>query len=89
MGGPNDVWIFQIAQGLSVSSGVQIILTGGALPQNIYWATFAAADLGTTSKFNGVILSQTSIAMKTGASANGRLLAGTQVTLDQNIVTQP
>ena len=87
-GGPNDVWIFQIAQGLTVSPGVQIILAGGALPQNIYWQTFAAADIGTTAKFNGVILSKTSIAMKTGASINGRLLAGTQVTLDSNAVTQ-
>ena len=88
-GGPNDVWIFQIAQGLTVSSGVQVILAGGALPQNIYWATFAAADLGTTSKFNGVIVSQTSIVMKTGASINGRLLAGTAVNLDANVVAQP
>ena len=85
-GGANDVWIFQIAQGLSVSSGVQIILAGGALPQNIYWATFSAADLGTTSKFKGTILSQTSIAMKTGSTINGRLLAGTAVTLQQNTV---
>lgn len=88
-GGPNDVWIFQIAQGLTVGSGVQVILAGGALPKNVYWATFAAADLGTTSKFNGVILSQTSITMKTGASINGRLLAGTAVNFDQNTVTQP
>jgi hypothetical protein len=88
-GGPNDVWIFQIAQGLTVSSGVHIILAGGALPKNVFWQTFAAADLGTTSQFNGVILSQTSIAMKTGASINGRLLAGTQITLDQNTVKQP
>lgn len=86
-GGPNDVWIFQIAQGLTVSSGVQIKLAGGALPQNIFWATFAAADIGTTAKFNGIILSQTSIAMKTGASTHGRLLAGTQVTLDQTPVS--
>jgi len=86
-GGPNDVWIFQIAQGLTVSSGVQIILAGGALPQNVYWATFGAADLGTTARFNGTILSQTSIVMKTGASINGRLYAGTAVTLDQNAVT--
>ncbi|MGZ3158986.1 MAG: ice-binding family protein [Burkholderiaceae bacterium] len=88
-GGPNDVWIFQIAQGLSVSSGVHIILAGGALPKNIFWQTFAAADLGTTSQFSGIILSQTSIAMKTGASINGRLYASTAVTLDQNTVTQP
>ena len=87
-GGPNDVWIFQIAQGLSISPGVRIILTGGALPQNVYWATFAAADLGTTSQFRGVILSQTSIVMKTGARIIGRLLAGTEVTLDQNTIAQ-
>jgi hypothetical protein len=85
-GGPNDVWIFQIAQGLTVSSGVQIVLAGGALPQNVYWATFAAADIGTTSKFNGTILSQTSITTKTGATINGRLLAGTAVNLSQNTV---
>jgi hypothetical protein len=88
-GGPNDVWIFQIAQGLTVSSGVHIILAGGALPQNIYWATFGVAELGTTSDFSGVILSQTSIVMDTGATMNGRMLAGTAVTLEQNTVTQP
>lgn len=88
-GGPKDVWIFQIAQGLTVSSGVQVILAGGALSKNVFWQTFAAADIGTTAKFSGVILSQTSIAMKTGASIDGRLLAGTAVTLDHNAVTQP
>lgn len=88
-GGPNDVWIFQIAQGLTVSSGVQVILAGGALPQNVFWATFGAAQLGTTSKFNGVILSQTSIVMNTGATINGRMFAGTAVTLEQNTITQP
>ncbi len=88
-GGPNDVWIFQIAQGLTVSSGVKITLAGGALPKNIFWQTFAAADMGTTSQFKGVVISQTSVAMKTGASIDGRLLAGTAVTLSQNTVTQP
>jgi hypothetical protein len=88
-GGPNDVWIFQIAQGLTVSSGVQIILVGGALPQNIYWATFGVAQLGTTSKFNGVILSETSIVMNTGATLDGRMFAGTAVTLEQNTITHP
>ena len=87
-GGPNDVWIFQIAQGLTVSSGVHILLAGGALPQNIFWQTFGAADLGTTSVFKGVLLSQTSIAMKTGSSIDGRLLAQTAVTLDQTRVTK-
>jgi hypothetical protein len=88
-GGPNDVWIFQVAQGLTVSSGVQVILAGGALAKNVFWQTAGVADMGTTSKFNGVVMSQTAIVMKTGASINGRLLAGTAVTLDHSTVTQP
>lgn len=88
-GGPNDVWIFQVAQGLTVGSGVQVILAGGALAKNVFWQTAGVADMGTTSKFNGVMLSQTAIVMKTGASINGRLLAGTAVTLDHSTVTQP
>jgi hypothetical protein len=85
-GGPNDVWIFEVAQGLTVSSGVQIILAGGALAKNIYWQVFSAADLGTTSSFKGTIISHTSIVMKTGATINGRLLAGTAITLDHSVV---
>ena len=88
-GGPNDVWIFQVAQNITVSSGVQIILAGGALPKNIFWQSFGAVSLGTTSHFEGVVLSQTSITLATGASANGRLLAQTAVDLDQNTVTKP
>jgi Ice-binding-like len=85
-GGPNDVWIFQIAQGLTISSGVHIVLAGGALPKNIFWQTFAAADIGTTAQVNGVIISQTSIAMKTGSTINGKLLAGTAITLASTTV---
>jgi hypothetical protein len=88
-GGPNDVWIFQVAQNVTVGSGVQIVLAGGALPKNIFWQSFGAVSLGTTAHFEGVMLSQTSITLATGASANGRLLAQTAVSLDQNTVTQP
>lgn len=88
-GGENDVWIFQIAQGLTMSSATQIILTGGARAENIFWQVFGSVEIGTTSHFEGIILSQTSIAMNTGASINGRLMAQTAVTLDSNQVTAP
>jgi len=45
--------------------------------------------IGTTAHFEGIILAKTLIAVNTGASANGRLLAQTAVTLQQNAVTQP
>jgi len=88
-GGPNDVWIFQIAGELTQASATQVILAGGALPKNIFWQVGSSVSMGTTSHFEGVLLGQTLIAVKTGASVNGRLLAQTAVTLEQNAVTQP
>ena len=88
-GGPNDVWIFQIAGTLNMSSAVKITLAGGAQAKNIFWQTSGAVTLGTTSHFEGNILSQTGINMETGASINGRMLAQTAVTLQMNTVTQP
>ncbi|MDD2915241.1 MAG: ice-binding family protein [Gallionella sp.] len=88
-GGPNDVWIFQVAQGITQASGARIILAGGALSRNIFWQSFGAVDIGTTAHMEGVVMSQTSITLRTGASANGRLLAQTAVTFDGNAVTQP
>jgi hypothetical protein len=88
-GGPNDVWIFQIAQTLTVSNGVHVILSGGAQPKNIFWQVAGQTTLGTTSVFNGNILCQTLIVMNTGATLNGRALAQTAVTLDASAVVKP
>ena len=88
-GGSNDVWIFQIAQGVTQASATRVILTGGALPKNVFWQVFGIVDIGTTAQMEGVVLAQTAITLRTGASANGRLLAQTAVTLDSNTVTQP
>jgi len=88
-GSSTDVWIFQIAGTLKMSSAVRITLAGGALAKNIFWQTSGAVTLGTTSHFEGNILSQTGINLQTGASINGRMLAQTAVTLQMNTVTKP
>jgi len=88
-GGPNDVWIFQIAGTLKQASATRVTLTGGALPKNIFWQAGGVVAIGTTAHFEGVLLAKTMIAVKTGASANGRLMAQTAVTLEQNAITQP
>ena len=88
-GSATDVWIFQIAQDLTVSNGVQVTLSGGALPKNIFWQVSGQATMGTTAVFKGVVLCQTAIVMSTGASFEGRALAQTAITLDANAVTQP
>jgi hypothetical protein len=88
-GGPNDVWIFQIAGNLSEASAKNLTLTGGAQAKNVFWQTAGGVAIGTGAHFEGNILSKTLIAMKTRASINGRLLAQTAVTLQMNTVTQP
>ena len=88
-GGANDVWIMQIPGTLTMSSAKRITLSGGAMAKNIFWQVAGFAEIGTNAHFEGLILSQTEIRLRTGASMNGRALAQSQVTLDQNAVTRP
>lgn len=88
-GSDTDVWIFQVAQDLTMSSGVSIGLSGGAQPENIYWQVAGRVDIGTTAHCEGIVLTQTSVTLGTGASINGRLLAQTAVSMDANTVVEP
>ena len=88
-GGPNDVWIFQISGGIEQANASRVTLTGGALAKNVFWQSAGAVSIGTTAHFEGVLLAKTLVAVKTGASVNGRLLAQTAVTLEKNSITQP
>jgi hypothetical protein len=88
-GGANDVWIFQIAQNLTVNNAAIVHLTGGAQAKNIFWQVSGQATLGTTVDFKGIILSQTLISLNTDAVMTGRALAQTAVTLNATTVTQP
>lgn len=88
-GGPNDVWIFQIAGDLVVNNAAKFNLVGGAQAKNIFWQVSGKATLGTTADVKGIILSQTLISMNTGATLSGRALAQTAVTLIANTITAP
>jgi hypothetical protein len=44
--------------------------------------------IGTTAHMEGVVLSATQITMNTGATANGRLLAQTAITLAGNTIVE-
>ena len=88
-GGPNDVFIFQIAGTVTQANATRVTLTGGAQARNIFWQAAGVVALGTTAHMEGIILGQTGITLATGATVNGRLLAQTAVTLQMNVVTQP
>ncbi len=90
-GSATDVWIFQVAGDVTQASATSVTLAGGALAKNIFWqvAGGAGVTIGTTAHFEGVVLAVTAINVRTGASANSRLLAQTAVNLQQNAITQP
>lgn len=88
-GNASAVFIIQIASSLTVTSGRQVILAGGALASNIFWQVGSSATFGTTSVFDGTIMAMQSISFATGASLNGKALARTAaVTLEGNTIVK-
>ena len=88
-GGANDVFIFQVAKGITQANGTRMILSGGVQAKNIFWQAAETVSIGTTAHFEGIILGMKEITLGTNASINGRLLAQTAVTLDESTVVAP
>ena len=88
-GAANDVWIFQMTGDLNLDAGFSVVLAGAARAKNIFWQVAGQATLGTTSHFEGIILSQTAITLQTNATMNGRALAQTNAALQKATITKP
>ncbi len=88
-GDATDVWIFEIAQDLTVANGARVVLSGGAAAHNVFWQVEGTVELGTTAHLEGIVLTRTSVTLGTGATVIGRLLAQTAVDLDAGTVTAP
>jgi hypothetical protein len=87
----NGVYIFQIVSTLTTAANnSDVILSGGATAQDVFWQVGSSATLGTTTTFQGIIMAQASISLHTGAILNGSALARTgAVTLLSNPVNVP
>jgi hypothetical protein len=89
-GDPNAVFIFQVASSLTTAAGSQVILSGNANADNVFWQVGTSAALATTTAFKGTILADQSISLSTGATLQGRAMARIgAVTLDANAITIP
>jgi uncharacterized repeat protein (TIGR01451 family) len=74
-GDADDIWIFKIASTLTTTAGGSVILTGGAVANNVYWQVGTSATIGSGTNFKGNILAYTSISVDVGATVDGRALA--------------
>jgi hypothetical protein len=84
-----DVWIMQIAGNVTMSSGIEIQLTDGALAKNIFWQVAGQVEVGTNSHFKGIVLCKTAIVMETDSTLTGHAYAETAVTLDSSTIIAP
>jgi hypothetical protein len=89
LGNANAVFVIQIASSLTVTSGRQVFLSGGASAANIYWQVGTSATFGTTSAFKGTVIVMQSISFNTGATLDGRAFARTgAITLAGNTLVK-
>jgi len=94
-GDPNAVWIFQIGSTLTTAPTIgNVVLVNGAQASNVFWQVGSSATIGTNTTFAGTILADTSVSVTTGATLNGRALAGAvapsgAATLDTNSFALP
>jgi hypothetical protein len=89
-GGGNSaaIWVFQIGSTLTTASASSVVLINGANANNITWAVGSSATLGTTTAFQGNIISEVSSTLNTGTTLVGRVFSLTGSTsLDSNIIT--
>jgi hypothetical protein len=78
-GDASSVFIFIVTGNMTIAAAQQVILSGGVLPQNVFWAV-AGTFLGvTTSHIRGTILGQTSISFQAGALLTGKAFAQSAV----------
>jgi len=71
---------------LTYAAGTKTVLAGGALSKNVFWVVSDAVTLQAGSVLDGVILGATNVALITGASVNGPILARTAATLQKSAV---
>ncbi len=74
-GSATDTWTFQIGSTLIAETGSQVILAGGAIPDNVTWAVGSSATLRTNAAFQGNIMALQSITLENGVILLGRALA--------------
>ena len=75
-GKANAVFVIKINGALSAGSYSTVVLTNGALAENVYWMINGAVDINDYSVFNGTIISQGAINLYSGATINGRTFTG-------------
>ncbi|MDO9506286.1 ice-binding family protein [Hydrogenophaga sp.] len=91
-GNPNAVWVFQMAQTLTVGGPgaafpQSVLLTGGAQARNVYWQVGSAATInaGGGGTMEGTIIARTGVSFSTAGNVAITTLNGRALSLDASV----
>jgi Ice-binding-like/Bacterial Ig-like domain len=88
-GDASAVFVFQIGAALSSAAGTKVVLSNGALANNVFWQVAGAVALGAGAKFVGTFLGAGAITFGDGASIKGRVLTPGTVAVTNSPFTEP
>jgi hypothetical protein len=88
-GDPGAVFVFQVGAALSTAAATKVVLTDGALANNVFWQVTGAVSVGAGAKLVGTLLAAGVVTFGEGASLKGRILTPGTVALASSPVTQP
>jgi hypothetical protein len=83
----NGQYIIQITGNLVQYPNKSVILSGGALAENIYWQVTGTIAVGAGAHMKGILLGNTSVTLITGSSFEGRVFAQTLCALQSATIT--
>lgn len=88
-GDSDDVWIFQIAEDLNISSNVIMELSENTQVRNIIWQIAGDVVIESDAHLKGILLTSDNITLNSNATVTGRLLTQDSVNLDASTVNNP
>jgi hypothetical protein len=87
-GGPDDVFIIQIATTLTQAANTRVLLSGCAQAKNIFWRVKTTAAIGVGASMQGILLVFERVDFSIGSSLVGSVLSQKAVSLQKATITQ-
>ena len=88
-GDSSAVFVFQVGAAFSSAAASKVVLTDGALANNVFWQVAGAVSLGARAKLVGTFLGAGAITFGDGASIKGRALTPGTVAVTNSPFVEP
>jgi len=85
-GGPDDVFIIQVAGPFALGPDTEVILGDGVNPDNVFWQIEGPTTIGTDAEMKGVILAGDDVLMEGGSNLEGRVLSQRGVDIQMAVI---